>query len=177
MKHLNQAKPYSDAAFAFAKDNKQIELWRAFLSTMAHIFTDKELPKLLKNRKLTTHTLIEVLTTNFEKSTPAMGNFLRLLAENKRLTILPEIYELFEKDAEHDQRIVEVKLTFADKPTTAELESLQPALKKKFGPHIKETITIDAHILSGVIIQSGDYVIDGSLKGQLENLKQELMRV
>lgn len=176
MKLLNLAKPYSDAAFQFAKEKKQIELWRKFLMAMTNVFSDIEINTLIKNPKLSAEVLIDILTTHFTESTAEMRNFLRLLARNKRLSILPEIYELFEQDYQKDLDTVEVKLTFAQTPSPETLAMLRPALTQKFGAQLKELINIDDSILSGVIVESGDCVIDGSLKGQLEHLKQELMR-
>jgi F-type H+-transporting ATPase subunit delta len=176
MKHLNEAKPYSDAAFLFAKEHKQVEVWRAFLEAMAGIFADTEVKRLLKNPQVTKTVLIDILNTAFEKTTMEMSNFLKLLAEKQRLNLLPEIYELFLHDWQRDQSLVEVTLTFAEEPKSAELKSLEPILTAKFGKHIKQNIAINKNLLSGVVIESGDYVLDASLRGQLETLKTELMR-
>ena len=175
MKQLNHARPYAEAAFLFAKQKKQIDLWRTFLGAIARIVEDEEIKNLIKHPKLRAASFIEILTTSFEQSTVEMRNFLKLLGENHRFGLLPEIYELFEKDWQQDQNLAEVSLTFAQEPTASELQSLQAALKQKFGAHIKENISIDASLLSGVIIHSGDCVIDASLKGQLELLKAELI--
>jgi F-type H+-transporting ATPase subunit delta len=176
MKHLTLAKPYSDAAFLFAKEHKQIDLWRTFLSELASVLMDAEIQHLMKHPKLSNDGLIEILSNSFAKITPELKNFLKLLGENDRLNILPEISELFEADYQEDQKIAEVNITFAEQPTETELNSLKETLAKKFGAQIHQTITIDSSLLSGVIIHSGDCVIDASLRGQLENLKTELMR-
>lgn len=176
MKHLTLAKPYSDAAFLFAKEHKQIDLWRAFLSEMAGVLVDSDIQHLMKHPKLSNDALIDILSNSFSKITPELKNFLKVLGENQRLNILPEIYELFEADYQEDQKIAEVSMTFAQEPTEAELNLLKEVLTKKFGAQIQQTITIDNSLLSGVIIHSGDCVIDASLRGQLENLKTELMR-
>ena len=176
MKHLTLAKPYSDAAFLFAKEHQQIELWRTFLNEMAGVLADAEIQNLMKHPKLSNEALIEILSNNFAKISPQLKNFLKLLGENNRLNILPEISELFEADYQEDQKIAEVTLTFAEQPTEAELNSLNEVLAKKFGAQIQQTIAIDSALLSGVVIHSGDCVIDASLRGQLDNLKTELMR-
>lgn len=176
MKHLNEAKPYADAAFLFAKEHKQMDLWRHFLKEMAKVLADVDLQNLIKTPQVTATMLVDILIEAYGKSNAEMNNFLKLLSENQRINILPEINELFEQAWQKDQHIAEVTLTFAQTPTDADIASLAPVLKIKFGNSIKQNIQVDAKILSGVVITSGDCVIDASLRGQLENLKTELMR-
>ncbi len=99
MKHLTLAKPYSDAAFLFAKEHKQIDLWHRFLSEMAGLLMDAEIQNLIKHPKLSNDALIEILSNSFANITPPLKNFLKVLGENQRLNILPEISELFEEGA------------------------------------------------------------------------------
>lgn len=176
MKHFAEARPYAHAAYSFAKEHKNIELWHEFLVHFVKVFQDAELKRLFKNPKLTPAALVELLSESFSRADANMRNFLRLLADKKRLSLLPEICEVFEQDWFDDQSLNEVMITFASEPDAATLNALSEELKQKFGKSIQLKTSIDASILSGAIIQKGDYVMDGSLKGQMDRLKQELVR-
>lgn len=176
MKHFAEARPYAHAAYLFAKEHHQVELWHEFLVHLAKFFSDGELKRLFKNPKITAAMLVELLSESFLCTNSEMRNFLALLAQKKRLSLLPEISEVFEKDWARDQNLNEVLVTFAAEPDHAALSLLTDALQKEFGIGVKLKTHIDPAIMSGAIIQRGDHVFDGSLKGQLDRLRQELVR-
>ncbi|MFZ2751905.1 MAG: F0F1 ATP synthase subunit delta, partial [Lysobacteraceae bacterium] len=102
------------------------------------------------------------------------GNFLALLADNRRLPLLPEIAGLFEElraDAEH---IVKARITSATTLPVSELESIKVALKRRFGRDVELTTAVDESLIGGAVIDAGDVVIDGSLKSKLSRLQSAL---
>jgi F-type H+-transporting ATPase subunit delta len=101
-------------------------------------------------------------------------NLVRLLAENGRLAVLPQIAELFEaRKAEH-QGVLDVLVTTAYPLDRAQQESLETALKQKLGREIRMTSRQDPELIGGIHVRAGDMVIDGSIAGQLGKLANEL---
>ena len=103
------------------------------------------------------------------------GRFLAVLAENKRLTLLPDIaaqYELLRADAERRVSAL-VRTAVALEPP--QIESLKAALKRRFGREIDLSNEIDPSVLGGAVIDTGDVVIDGSVRGRLSKLQNVLV--
>jgi F-type H+-transporting ATPase subunit delta len=101
-------------------------------------------------------------------------NLVRLLAENGRLAVLPEIAELFEVRKAESQGTLEVLVTTAYPLDRAQQESLETALKRKLGREVRITSRQDPELIGGIHVRAGDMVIDGSIAGQLGKLANEL---
>jgi F-type H+-transporting ATPase subunit delta len=102
------------------------------------------------------------------------GNFVRLVVENRRLSLLTEIVTQFEQlKAEAESRIeASVVSAFALEP--AQLKALEQALRRRLGREVQLRAEIDSSLVGGVVIRAGDSVIDGSVKGQLSALASYL---
>ncbi len=100
--------------------------------------------------------------------------FLGLLAENRRLQQLPEIAGLYEQLRAEAERVVKATVTSAIELPAAELDTIKAALGKRFGREIELSTAIDASLIGGAVIDAGDVVIDGSLKGKLSRLQAAL---
>ena len=103
-----------------------------------------------------------------------MQNFVRVLAENHRLLLLPEIlahYEVMRADVENT---VDVEVISAVKLDPAQAEKLAGALNTRLKRRVNMRNSVDASLLGGAVIHAGDLVIDGSLKGRLQRLRTEL---
>ncbi|MGD6091758.1 F0F1 ATP synthase subunit delta, partial [Xanthomonas citri pv. citri] len=99
---------------------------------------------------------------------------LTLLADNRRLALLPEIAGLFEELRAEADRVVKAKVTSASDLPAAELESIKAALVKRFGRQVEIETAVDASLIGGAVIDAGEVVIDGSLKGKLARLQTAL---
>ena len=102
------------------------------------------------------------------------GNFLGLLFENRRLPLLPEIAGMFDELRFEAERVVKAKVTSAVPMPAAELETIKAALKKRFGRDVEVETAVDESLIGGAVIDAGDVVIDGSLKGKLARLQSAL---
>ena len=96
------------------------------------------------------------------------------MADNRRLALLPEIAGLFEELRAEAERVVKAKVTAASELPAAELDAIKAALKKRFGREVEIETAIDASLIGGAVIDAGEVVIDGSLKGKLERLQTAL---
>ena len=103
------------------------------------------------------------------------ANFLRVLLRNSRLTELSEILVRFESELEERSGNVIAKITSARELSENEKAELAANLARITGKNIKPTYIVDTGIIGGVVTQIGSTVYDGSVRTQLENLKEEMI--
>jgi F-type H+-transporting ATPase subunit delta len=101
-------------------------------------------------------------------------NFVRVLAQNDRLTLLPEIREQFEALKNDREGVVEATLQSAFELTEAQLQDIVARLEKKTGRKVRPHVSVDRELIGGVRIVLGDKVIDGSARAQLAALEAAL---
>ncbi|MBE0554485.1 MAG: F0F1 ATP synthase subunit delta, partial [Rhodobacteraceae bacterium] len=146
--------------------------WSSALGFAARVASDPRVAGLLGNPKLDDADAVALLSP--EGAQPLFGNFLALLADNRRLVLLPEIAGLYEELRADAERVVKARVTSATDLPAGELEAIKAALGKRFGREVEIETAVDASLIGGAVIDAGDVVIDGSLKGKLERLQAEL---
>lgn len=169
---LTLARPYARAAFALARDSGAYAPWSDALSFAARVAADPQVAGLLGSPRLTHEAAVELLA--IDGANDPMRNFLALLADNRRLALLPEIAGLFEELRAEAERVVKARVTSASVLGNGELEGIRAALKKRFGRDVELETAVDASLIGGAVIDAGDVVIDGSLKGKLSRLQSAL---
>jgi F-type H+-transporting ATPase subunit delta len=98
------------------------------------------------------------------------AQFLAELVENRRVTLLPEVAELFEAYKRESESQLLVKVTSAMALDAAQAEQLKVSLKRRFKREIELETEVDASLLAGVVIDTGSEVIDGSARGRLARM-------
>ena len=172
---LTLARPYARAAFSLARDAGALAGWSDALGFAARVAADPQVASLLGNPKLTTANAVELLsppTVAIDADT--FARFIGLLAENRRLPLLPEIAGLFDELRFEAEKVVKARVTSAAALPAGELDTLKAALRKRFGREVDVTTAVDASLIGGAVIDAGDVVIDGSLKGKLSRLQTAL---
>jgi F-type H+-transporting ATPase subunit delta len=119
----------------------------------------------------------KVLEALIEKAKPlrTTANFLRVLLSNGRLTELREINDKLEAVLEERSGSVVAEVTSARDLSGAQQAELRANLEKLTGKQVKLNFSIDPAIIGGVVTRIGSTVYDGSVKTQLDNLKEELV--
>ena len=97
-------------------------------------------------------------------------NFVKVLAENDRLPLLPEIGAQFETLKAQAEGTLEVTITSAQELTQAQVDDLVAGLKAKFNRAVNVQVAVDPELIGGAVITIGDQVIDGSVKGRLQRM-------
>ncbi|MBX2882869.1 MAG: F0F1 ATP synthase subunit delta [Granulosicoccus sp.] len=169
------ARPYAKAAFEMARDNQQYDAWSERLSFLAVAVKDEALSSALEAPGLTHQHRAEIIEKiAADKLDDGGKNFVRLLAENNRLAMLPDIagiYEVLRAEAEGE---IEAHVTSAFELQDDQRDRIAAALAKRLDRKIKIVSTVDSDLIGGAIIKAGDLVIDGSLKGRLNKMSQTL---
>jgi F-type H+-transporting ATPase subunit delta len=103
-------------------------------------------------------------------------NFLKVLIENGRVNVLPEIADHFETLRAGVEGTLDVVVTSASPLSKAQQSEISSALKKRFEREIRLETVIDENLIGGAVIRAGDVVIDGSLRARLDGLNNELVK-
>ncbi len=177
MKNYTLARPYAKAAYLYAKEHHAVQAWFDFLGKLGVLFADRDMQNLLQNPQLPKATLLAILAENLSpKPDAGMQNFLHELTVQQRLAVLPEMVELFAEDWQKDRQVKEFNITSAAELSKSEVAELEKNLTAQFAQPVFLTLHVDQSLIGGMMIQSGDYVMDGSLKGQLDRLKYSLRK-
>jgi F-type H+-transporting ATPase subunit delta len=172
---MSIARPYALAAFEYASANQQLPEWSAFLKSAAEMIKQPGISRLLENPEMLPSkqydffesVLLSVLDDKRK-------NFLRLLAQSRRLIVLPEIAEAFSAYYASYLKVSKVRVTTAVEVQDDFREKLGQALSKRVERSVTLECEVDPTILGGAIIRIGDRVIDGSIRGKLNRMLQSL---
>ena len=165
------ARPYAQAAFLYADSRQALGAWSEMLELLAAIAADPAIRGLIDSPRLTEAQRADLFIDIGGEHLDDKGrNFIRLLAENRRLKLLPEIAALFEIQRREAEKTGRAELVSAFPVSDAHKSSVIEALKKRLGREIELDCSIDSGLLGGAIIRAGDLVIDGSVRGKLERL-------
>jgi len=169
------ARPYAQAAFDIAKDNKDLKSWSEMLQLVATITADDAMAAVILNPKYQTQDLIDIVLNVAGKGLNKLAqNFVRVVASNKRLNVLTEIAEIYEAHRAVAEGTIDAEVISAFELKKAQKQNLVDALKKRLGREINLTTKIDESLIGGSIVRAGDMVIDGSVTGQLNKLAHTL---
>lgn len=171
------ARPYAKAAFELAQELDRFEPWSEMLTFMAAVAHDPTMRAVLDSPSLTNKQAADIFTSVCKEQLDQQGeNFVKLLAENSRLTILPEIAALFAFYRSEAEGKMDAEVVSAQRLTEKELAAITVALEKRLGRNVVVTAGTDPTLLGGAIIRAGDLVIDGSIRGKLDKLAAALSR-
>lgn len=169
------ARPYARAAFEYASANKAFGRWSELLATASAVVADERMARLLTNPRVTPDQLVGTIADIAGSSADEHGrNFLEMLAQNRRLGLLPEIAAIYEVLRAEVENIADVHITSAIALSDAQRERLAAALQKRLKREVRLHCDVDASLIGGAVVRSGDLVIDGSLKAGLERLAGDI---
>lgn len=165
------ARPYARAAFEMAEKAGSLTDWSNTLSFMSAIASNDDVKELLSKPEMAKQAGADAFVKLCDgKLDDGSKNLVNMLAENNRLSLLPEISVLYEALKDEAEGSVEALVSTAKELSEAEANAISSALKKRLGRDVKLKISVDESLLGGAIVQAGDLVIDGSLKGRLDKM-------
>ena len=168
------ARPYAKAAFDYAVETKAIDSWLTQLTFAAEVAKDETIKGYLSGGASVEQAQTLFLNVCGDQVNSEGQNFLKVMAENERLLVLPLVLEHFlALKAELEQEIT-VDVTSAVEITAEQKTTISAALEKRLAHKVKLNCKIDVNIVSGLIIKAGDMVIDGSVQGKLSRLATTL---
>jgi len=170
------ARPYARAAFSFALDKDSgLANWSRMLGLLAAAVAEPVVQDALDNPLLTTESETNLLFQLLGDDLNQDGrNFLGVLAEYNRLSLIPTISEMFELLKANHEKTMEVQVTSAFEVSESEQAALSGALHKMLQREISLETEVDKSLIGGVIVKTEDTVIDDSVKGRLDKLSHAL---
>ena len=173
---LTLARPYAKAAFAYASEQGATDNWSNALQVLSATVQDEAFAAYLNRPELTPVEQVSVFAKVLgEHQGQALSNFLTLLAENNRLTLLPEIEEEYELLKSQNNNTVDVVIESAFPMTSVQEQLLTHALEKRFNAAVSVTVEVNPALIAGVVIRTGDQVIDDSALNKLEKMRTRLL--
>ncbi|PCJ92472.1 MAG: F0F1 ATP synthase subunit delta [Porticoccaceae bacterium] len=169
------ARPYAKAAFQYAADANDLQAWSDSLALVAAVAQQQAVVKLLSSPS---YTAAQQAEKTIEVCGDAINDksrgFIQVLAENRRLQLLPQISQQFEVLKANREKTVEVSVVSASEISTEQQNKLASALSAKLEREVSMQVSIDDSLLGGAIVRAGDTVIDGSIRGRLAKLAEAL---
>jgi F-type H+-transporting ATPase subunit delta len=178
------ARPYAQAIFEVAEDAGVLADWSESLAIAGQLLGDRGLIEYLGNPAFSDEQRFEFLSGLFDKAGSSLlaggdskgSNFLKLLLENGRVAVLPEISKHFEALKAKVENSVDAVVTSAVALSQSQEQEIAGSLKERLGRDIRITTEIDETLIGGAVIRAGDVVIDGSLRARLEGLANCLVK-
>ena len=165
------ARPYAKAAFDYARGAQALRQWSDGFKTACEIVADSRVQALAGDPGCSAAALAGfIIDVAGAKLDAGMQNFIRVLAENHRLLLLPEIAAHYEAARSEAENTVDVEVISAVALDSAQAEQLAAAVSTRLKRRVRMHNSVDPTLLGGAVIRAGDLVIDGSIKGRLQRL-------
>lgn len=168
------ARPYAKAVFDLAVENNELDRWSEMLffasevtrnDTVSQVLTSADAPEKLGD---------VFLTVCGEQLNEFGQNLVKVMAENSRLLVIPEVYTQFMVMRHEYEKQMDVDVISATELSDAQRKSVTKKLEARFKRQVKLTCSVDQALLGGMIIRAGDFVIDNSIRGQVRRLGEAL---
>jgi F-type H+-transporting ATPase subunit delta len=164
---LTLARPYAEAAFELARDDKQLDAWEQVLARLALVAEDPAARDAIGNPRIGPDQLAQLFIDVAGGLNDAQKNFVHTLVDNERLTVLPEIHQLYRRLKQRHEGVRQAHITSAFPLDDRTLKQLVAELEPRFKCKLETTVSVDPELIGGVRIAVGDEVIDASVRGKL----------
>jgi F-type H+-transporting ATPase subunit delta len=179
MKNLAIARRYAKALLLIGKEDDQVEAYREELQRFANLVDEQQdLNQAITNplydaagRRQLVRALIEKLGLS-----KIMASYLMLLFDKGRIGYIGDIDDFYQKLADELKGIARATLVSAATLPSETIEKIRAGLSQKTGKKVMLEVEQDPNLIGGIVTKIGDFVIDGSVKTQLSNIKESLKR-
>jgi F-type H+-transporting ATPase subunit delta len=164
------ARPYAEALFRVAKSG-DLSAWSGLVSEMADVAAHPDVQALSRNPKVSDSQIVDTFLALLKSPVnPEAKNFIKLLVENGRVTLLPEIGVQFHELKNAQEGAADVEITSAFEISAAQMKEIVATLEKKFGRKLNPSVTVDGSLIGGVRVVVGDEVLDTSVRAKLQQM-------
>ena len=170
------ARPYAEALFGVAEGGN-VAAWSALLQELAQVARLPEVLSVAASPKVTREQVVDLLlgaAKSPQKEAPEAKNFVRMLVDNHRLALLPEVATQFEELKNAREGAADALIVSAFPLEGQQLADLITGLERKFKRKLKPTVKVDASLIGGVSVTVGDEVLDGSVRARLASMQTAL---
>jgi F-type H+-transporting ATPase subunit delta len=170
------ARRYAEAAFQVAQRDGMLETWRAELDEAAAVTSDEQVERMLANPAVALETRLEMAQSIFGKvvSKPVL-NLIGLMLRRGRIDQLTRVAAEFRRLDNARQGITLATATSAAPLSPEDIRALTARMEQFTGGHVELDLQVDPSLLGGLVVRVGDRLIDGSVRGRLERLRNQLV--
>lgn len=169
------ARPYALAAFEEAQRLMDLKGWSEMLQSLADGVNNPDVRAVITSPRVAGDQVTSLMMGLLgSQAKIQQKNFARVLVENQRLLVLPEIAILFEALRAEAEKTVNVVVDSAFELSATQQEKITSSLKARMGREIKLVCKVNKELLGGVVIRAGDKVIDGSARTRLSEMATAL---
>jgi F-type H+-transporting ATPase subunit delta len=170
------ARPYAEALFAVAQGTgEKLDVWLAAVDDLAGLMAHPQVAEVVADPKLDHEQVLGLLSGMMKTSLPAAGvNFVKLLIENQRLAVLPDVATQFRHLKNRAEGVADCLIETAFPLSEAQVAELLASLSKKFGQTLKPEVRVNAELIGGVRATVGDQVLDDSVRARLKDMQTAL---
>ena len=162
------ARPYADAAFRIAQETGAQGIWSERLQTLALLVQNGDMASVMGNPRLSAEQVADLVIAVVGDNDVVLGNFVRTLAENRRLVLLPEVFRLFDLAKSQEEGVKEAVVQSAFPIDDTQVAALLKELEVRFSTRLTARVEVDPSLIGGVRVAVGDQVLDASVRGKLD---------
>lgn len=172
---ITTARPYAQAAFEEAQGQNALKAWSEMLLFLAEAAGHPEVCAVVGNPRVAKAKVAELMDALAGEGVNAQQrNFVRVLVDNQRVLLLPEIAAIFESLRAEAEKTVNVVVDSAFELSAEQQQKIVSSLKQRLGREIKLACKVNKELLGGIVIRAGDKVIDGSARTRLGEMANAL---
>ena len=169
------ARPYAQAVFRLALENKSLAAWSDRLQRLAAVAQDAEMIQVVGNPKFSARQVADLFVSlSGESGNQELAAFIGVLAQNERLDVLTQIQEIYEQLKSAEEGVKDALVTSAYPLDDAQLKNLMSQLETHFGSKLQPHVEVDQALIGGVKVAVGDQVLDASVRGKLDAMATAL---
>lgn len=169
---------YAKALFDVAiKESDPAQIERDLEAIVDAMSQHSELRRLMRSPGIPQHVRVNVVRTLAERSgaQPPVVKLLAMLAERRRLELLPDLLDVYRERLLAHADIVRAAVTSASPLARERMSALENSLSELTGKQVQLTFDVDPSLIGGVVARIGSTVYDGSVRMQLQKMKQQLV--
>jgi F-type H+-transporting ATPase subunit delta len=176
--YLAIARPYAKAIFELANESDDLLLWEQVLRVLVALAADESFREYAYRPDIADHKVVKLAidcvtacVSLKDEDVNYLQTFLMMLAEKKRLVIMKSLYELYEKYMARQKKVISVEVLSASTMSDQLQKSMIEALQRRFESEVSVNFSEDKTLIGGAVIRAGTWVMDGSIRQKLLNLK------
>jgi len=167
----NIARPYAQALFELAREQDDLSGWDDQLQLLGAVAADPALTGLTNDPRVSASQLSGLIIEVCGDRLSAGGkNLVKLLVRNDRVSAMADIAAAYSTRKAEAEKVIEAEMITATPVDEEQRKQFSDALQTKLGRSVNLDFEVDEELIGGAVIRAGDWVVDGSVKAQLEQL-------
>jgi len=170
------ARRYAEAVFQIASTDDGHDRWANDLRFAAQVVSDEGMARIVNSPAVPLSQRADVLARALgSRISPAAVNLVKLLDQRGRLALLPAIATEFDRLVDRMRNVAPATVTSAAPLSDADAAAVRARIEAMTGGSVRLTTAVDPDLIGGLTVRVGDRLIDASVRGRLERLRDQLV--